>query len=282
MTKVSKAEAHSSPYYMFCREQRPLLPARLTNRDREKLLGQNWRKLSEAGRAAYTRGLTRLPCSGQGGLREWAPTPPTKLPTPPSGAVSAKAEAYSSPYYVFCREQRPLLPARLTNSEREKRVAQMWRELTEAARATYERGLTRLPCSGRGGFRGWALSQPAAVSVSAETEAQAETATETATETAAAQPEDQPAAKRRAYQDDQGGSHQHAHSAPPASLPPFRLPAVEQAVAPQGGGGGGGGASESELERRGGQGEGGHSEGELDRILQEQLARLRSSWYCSW
>ena len=50
-------------------------------------------------------------------------------------------------------------------------------------------------------------------------------------------------------------------------------------VAPQGGGGGGGGASETELERRGGQGEGGHSEGELDIILQEQLARLRSSWY---
>ena len=372
MTKLSKDEAHSSPYTMFCREQRPLLPARLTGPDRERLLGHNWRNLSMAGRAAYTRGLTRLPCSGQGGLREWAPTPPTKLPTPLSGAVSAtflagcaaadsvavsarvsisaertaktappspdpedqpaaerraypdgqggvstwslirqradvaavlheghrpplpagtnntdrekvsKAEAYSIPYLVFCREQRPLLPARLTNSEREKRVAQMWRELTEAARATYERGLTRLPCSGRGGFRGWALSQPAAVSVSAETEAQAETATETATETAAAQPEDQPAAKRRAYQDDQGGLHQHAHSAPPASLPPFRLPAVEQAVALQGGGGGGGGASESELERRGGQGEGGHSEGELDIILQEQLARLRSSWYCSW
>eukprot|EP00964_Phaeocystis_antarctica_P008884 scaffold4819_cov46-Phaeocystis_antarctica.AAC.1 len=345
MAKVSKAEAHPSPYYMFCREQRPLLPARLKNRDRETLLGQNWRKLSEAGRATYERGLTRLPCSGRGGLREWAPTPPTKLPTPPSGAVSAtflagcaaadsasdsalvsisaertaktappspdpedqpaaerraypdgqggvstwslirqradvaavlhegrlpplpagtnntdrekvsKAEAHPSPYYMFCREQRPLLPARLKNRDRETLLGQNWRKLSEAGRATYKRGLTRLPSSGRGGFRGWALSQPAAVSVSDETEAQAESATETATETAAAQPEDQPAAKRRAYQDDQGGSHQHAHSAPPASLPPFRSPAVEQAVAPQEGGGGGGGASESELERRGGQGE---------------------------
>eukprot|EP00964_Phaeocystis_antarctica_P130836 scaffold94713_cov50-Phaeocystis_antarctica.AAC.1 len=223
-----------------------------------------------AGRAAYTRGLTRLPCSGQGGLREWAPTPPTKLPTPPSGAVSAtflagcaaadsvavsarvsisaertaktappspdpedqpaaerraypdgqggvstwslirqrrvnvaavlheghlpplpagtnntdrekvsKAEAYSIPYLVFCREQRPLLPAHLTNRDREKLLGQNWRKLSEAWRATYERGLTRLPCSGRGGFRGWALSQPAAVSVSAETEAQTETAAET-------------------------------------------------------------------------------------------------------
>ena len=92
MTKLSKAAAHSypySPYNVFCREQRPLLPAHLKCPERERLLGQNWRELSEAGRAAYTRGLTRLPCSGQGGLREWAPTPPTKLPTPPSGAVSA-------------------------------------------------------------------------------------------------------------------------------------------------------------------------------------------------
>ena len=67
--------------------------------------------------------------------------------------------------------------------------------------------------------------------------------------------------------------------APPAPHPP--LPAVEPAVleaeaeeAEE--------AEEVEAEaealERGGQGEGRHSEGELDRILQEQLARLRSSW----
>ena len=38
------------------------------------------------------------------------------------------------------------------------------------------------------------------------------------------------------------------------------------------------GQAEAEAIERGGQGEGGHSEGELDRMLQEQLARLRSSW----
>ena len=66
----------------------------------------------------------------------------------------------------------------------------------------------------------------------------------------------------------------HMLPLPPSSRLFVSLRAAEQAVAPQGGGGGGGGASESELE-------GGHSEGELDRILQEQLARLRSSWYCA-
>ena len=70
---------------------------------------------------------------------------------------------------------------------------------------------------------------------------------------------------------------QHAHSAPLASVPP--LPAVEQAVAQQTEEGdvGGGEASEGELEG-GRHAEGGYSDGELDGILQEQLARLRSSW----
>eukprot|EP00964_Phaeocystis_antarctica_P149427 scaffold116575_cov55-Phaeocystis_antarctica.AAC.3 len=117
---------------------------------------------------------------------------------------------FSSPYVVFSREQRPLLPARLTNSDREKLLGQNWKKLSEAGRAAYTRGLTKLPSSGRGGLRIWAVSQPAAVSVSAETEAQTETATAAATEAAAAHPEDQPAAKRRAYHDDQGGFQREA------------------------------------------------------------------------
>ena len=117
---------------------------------------------------------------------------------------------FSSPYVVFSREQRPLLPARLTNSDREKLLGQNWKKLSEAGRAAYTRGLTKLPSSGRGGLRIWAVSQPAAVSVSAETEAQTETATAAATEAAAAHPEDQPAAKRSSYQDDQGGFQRKA------------------------------------------------------------------------
>ena len=205
----------TTPYLEFCRELRPLLPAGLTNKDREKLVGRTWRELSEAGRATYERGLAPLITTGRGGFRKWAPTPPTKLPTPPSAAT-------------------------------------------------------------------FLVGRAAAVSVCASVSA--ERTAKTAPPSP--DPEDQPAAKRRAYQENQGGLRQHAHAAPPspASLPPFRFPAVEQAVTPQGGGGGGGGASsscessEGELER-GGQGEGGRTEGELDIILQEQLARLRSSWY---
>ena len=77
----------TTPYLEFCRELRPLLPAGLTNKDREKLVGQRWRELSEAGRATYKRGLAPLITTGRGGFRKWAPAPPTKLPTPPSAAT---------------------------------------------------------------------------------------------------------------------------------------------------------------------------------------------------
>ena len=58
--------------------------------------------------------------------------------------------------------------------------------------------------------------------------------------------------------------------------------AVEPAVAPHAGEGAGGGPGGGDLSQPGeGSGEGGLSKGELDKILQEQLSRLRSSWYCS-
>ena len=64
--------------------------------------------------------------------------------------------AYNSPYRAFCREQRPLLPSGMKNSDREKALGQTWRELTNAGRATYHRGLKQEPSFGRGGLRVWA------------------------------------------------------------------------------------------------------------------------------
>ena len=69
------------------------------------------------------------------------------------------AQPYTSPYHEFCREQRPLLPP-LTNSDREKKIGQMWKELSEAGRAVYKQGLTQLASSGRGGLRAWAHPAP--------------------------------------------------------------------------------------------------------------------------
>ena len=88
MTRSIATPAYTSPYREFCREQRPFLPSGMKNADREKALGQMWRELTNAGRATYHRGLKQEPSFGRGGLRVWAPVPPARFPTLPSGAVT--------------------------------------------------------------------------------------------------------------------------------------------------------------------------------------------------
>ena len=79
--------------------------------------------------------------------------------SPVSGAIQSGAKRsrafFTSPYHEFSREQRPHLPAGKRNSDREKRLGQMWRELSEAQRASYRKGLTQLASKGRGGLRCW-------------------------------------------------------------------------------------------------------------------------------
>ena len=270
--------AYNSPYRAFCREQRPLLPTGMKNSDREKALGQMWRELTNAGRATYHRGLKQEPSFGRGGLRVWAPVPLARLPTPTSGAVTV----------IF------LAPGC-------------------APVVSIAASVNGLACD----------------SVSAERTAK--------TSPPSPDPEDQPAAKRRAYplvdlavspypenhqrrayQEAQSlfthtylraaslcghGSHQaalallqHARSVPPgcrraeppaypAPHPPLPLAVAQAVLKAEAKAEAEGeaeaearGQAEAEAIERGGQGEGSHSEGELDRILQEQLARLRSSW----
>ena len=84
--------------------------------------------------------------------------------SPVSGAIQSagakrsreRAGFFTSPYHEFSREQRPHLPAGMRNSDREKRLGQMWRELSEDQRASYRKGLTQLASKGRGGLRCWA------------------------------------------------------------------------------------------------------------------------------
>ena len=58
-TMMKPAGAHTSPYLEFYREQRPLLPADLSNADREKAVSHRWKALSMAERAVYAQGLTQ-------------------------------------------------------------------------------------------------------------------------------------------------------------------------------------------------------------------------------
>ena len=51
-TSRANKVASMRPYKMFCQRERPLLPASLSNSERERALGERWRALSEAERVA--------------------------------------------------------------------------------------------------------------------------------------------------------------------------------------------------------------------------------------
>eukprot|EP00964_Phaeocystis_antarctica_P164507 scaffold142764_cov133-Phaeocystis_antarctica.AAC.1 len=53
--------AYKTPYTVFCQEQRPHLPTSLHNAEREKTLGQMWKKLSAAEKAKYKPVLVPAP-----------------------------------------------------------------------------------------------------------------------------------------------------------------------------------------------------------------------------
>ena len=70
---------------------------------------------------------------------------------------------------------------------------------------------------------------------------------------------------------------QHVHPASPAAAQVDQVPPLSRQWI-KGGIGVGGGTCEGDPIELETEGAGGHSKGDLDRILQEQLARLRSSW----
>ena len=186
---------------------------------------------------------------------------------PTSATMPAQKPAYTSPYHVFCREQRPLLPAgtKLKNSDREKAMGQMWKELSQAERAAYEQGLTQLACSGRGGLRAWAPALPSKLPAPPS-------AAISATFLAGRAAANSVAVPVLASVSQLEGTYQTFVTQGGQPCKPMAQQTGEE------GGVGGGGASEGELERGRHAPEGGYSDGDLDRILQEQLDRLRSSW----
>ena len=94
----AKKRASTRPYNEFCQELRPLLPARLRNAEREKLLGAAWKALSNEERHKFNAAGTPMPPPSQrgrgrrhGGTRvacDHAPARPLELqlaapPAPP-------------------------------------------------------------------------------------------------------------------------------------------------------------------------------------------------------
>ena len=72
--------------------------------------------------------------------------PKRPAPADPTAAPPARSvKRYSSPYLVFCQEQRPFLSTNLRNSVREQTLGQLWRELSKHEQAKYKVGRSELP-----------------------------------------------------------------------------------------------------------------------------------------
>ena len=153
MVSLAKRAA-ASPYLEYCREQRPLLTASLNDAERERLLSQMWHRQALSaepfswGRAAAARKLSdgvtpqatthsatlasaadvqQVALQKAGASSAFSLTAPPKkaLPkraAPPesASAPSAKRVSTLTPYNVFGKEQRPLLPAGTKNKDRER------------------------------------------------------------------------------------------------------------------------------------------------------------------
>ena len=65
----------------------------------------------------------------------------------------AKKRAFTSPFHEFCQELRPLLPASLRNSEREKLLGMAWKGLSATERRKFE--ATPMPTLNSGAGEGW-------------------------------------------------------------------------------------------------------------------------------
>jgi hypothetical protein len=263
-------------------------------------MGNMWAQLSCEERAAYRNGLTPVPAVGRGGFRAWTAAQPTKVsrqePNAPPSAHPVDQRALQG-----VRVQRALQQGLETTS----RPVQLETMIEGASFAPVPESPAKaavLPppdCrqAVRPSFTTASRNKRKYMRAASERKAYHEALALGLAERAA------PLYNSESYRIRESAAAacqllQHLPDPPPfcSWMPPSHgaarpfpvvsrspLPtAVEPAVAPHAGEGAGGGPGGADLSRPGeGSGEGGFRKGDLDRILQEQLARLRSSWYCS-
>ena len=309
MPNGKMASPYTSPYNQFCRVHRLSLPAGLTNSARERTLGNMWAQLSCEERAAYYRnGLTPVPAVGRGGFRAWTAAQPTKVShqepnAPPSAHPEDQPAAKRS---RACQEKQGGVQRALQQGlETTSRPVQLETMVEGASFAPVPESPAKaavLPppdCrqAVRPSFTTASRNKRKYMRAASERKAYHEALALGLAERAAS------LYNSESYRIRESAAAacqllQHLPDPPPfcSWMPPSHgaarpfpvvsrspLPAaVEPAVAPHAGEGAGGGPGGADLSRPGeGSGEGGFRKGDLDRILQEQLARLRSSWYCS-
>ena len=295
MPNKKRASHFTSPYNEFCKAHRSQLPAGLTNSARERTMGNLWAQLSLEERAAYSGGLIPVPALGRGGFRAWATAQPTTVSHQgPNATPSAHPEDQpAAKRSRACQENQGagVQRAHQQGIETTSRPVQLETMIEGASFAPVpERPpkAAELP-SFTTASRNKRKYMRAANERKAYQEAMA----------LALVGRTAPLYNSVSYSEAAACQLlQHQADPPPPCpwMPPsygaaspfpvvsrsFSSPlpaAVEPAVAPHAGEGAGGGPGGGDLSQPGeGSGEGGLSKGELDKILQEQLSRLRSSW----
>jgi len=135
---AKKKTAYTSPYHVFCQEQRPLItPGRMTNAEREKHLGMRWKALPKEEQDKYKTGLEALPMTGRGGKRAWVPTTTGGGSAPPLAAAAPTparlpTTSRSSGSGVFSSAP-PLPPAPYNTTARQATHLEVWAQPVQQA-----------------------------------------------------------------------------------------------------------------------------------------------------
>ena len=311
MPNKKRAWHFTSPYNEFCKAHRSQLPAGLTNSARERTMGNLWAQLSLEERAAYSGGLTPVPALGRGGFRAWATAQPTTVShQEPNASHTPSAHPEDQPAAKrsrACQENQGagVQRAHQQGIETTSRPVQLETMIEGAAAelpsfTTASRNKRKYM---RAANERKAYQEAMALALVGRTAPLHGVSYRIRESEAAAcqllQHQADPPPPCPWMPPSYGAaspfpvvSRSLSSPLPAAVEPAFPvvsrslsspLPAaVEPAVAPHAGEGAGGGPGGGDLSQPGeGSGEGGLSKGELDKILQEQLSRLRSSWYCS-
>ena len=298
MPNKKRASHFTSPYNEFCKAHRSQLPAGLTNSARERTMGNLWAQLSLEERAAYSGGLIPVPALGRGGFRAWATAQPTTVSHQEPNASAYPEDQPAAKRSRACQENQRagVQRAHQQGIETTSRPVQLETMIEGASFATVpERPpkAAELPS-----FTTASRNKRKYMRAANERKAYQEAVALALVGRTA--PLYNSVSTYRIAESEAAACQLLQHQADPPPPCPWMPPsygaassfpvvsrslssplpaAVEPAVAPHAGEGAGGGPGGGDLSQPGeGSGEGGLSKGELDKILQEQLSRLRSSW----
>ena len=127
--RAKKKKEVMVPYKEFCRAQRPLLPTSLRNAERERILGQRWKALSEAERVAKWGSPAPVPAPTGAALGHYPAPGPPETPSQVPFPVQRPVHRVTPDRHVA------LVSAKQTAAPLADRWAGLWKAKDEAKEA---------------------------------------------------------------------------------------------------------------------------------------------------